>query len=70
MELKSMCCSNYRHCMDHLPAYRVPIGLEDVSKYPFLFAELIQRGYSDSDITKISRTNFLRVFEAVEKVGS
>lgn len=49
--------------------YRVPHGLEDVSKYPDLFAELIRRGYSDSDIAKISRQNFLRVFEAVEKVN-
>ena len=35
--------------------YRVPRGLEDVSKFPSLFAELIHRGYSDSDISKISR---------------
>ena len=48
---------------------RVPKGLEDVSKYPYLFAELIQRGYSDSDIAKISRNNFLRVFKEVERVS-
>ena len=47
---------------------RVPKGLEDVSKYPSLFAELIRRGYSDSDIAKIARDNFLRVFKAVEEV--
>ena len=47
---------------------RVPRGLEDVSKYPALFAELIRRGYSDSDIAQISRDNFLRVFRDVEKV--
>ena len=44
------------------------MGLEDVSKYPNLFAELIRRGYSDEDVAKISRLNFLRVFRAVEKV--
>ena len=43
-------------------------GLEDVSKYPMLFAELIRRGYSDSDVIKISRSNLIRVFKAVEKV--
>ena len=44
------------------------MGLEDVSKYPNLFAELIRRGYSDEDVGKISRLNFLRVFRTVEKV--
>ena len=48
---------------------RVPRGLEDVSKYPALFAELLSRGYSDQDIEKISRGNFLRVFKAVEDVS-
>ena len=46
----------------------MPTGLEDVSKYPGLFAELIKRGYSDSDIIKIARTNLLRVLEQVEMV--
>ena len=46
----------------------MPRGLEDVSKFPALFAELIQRGYSDSDVASIARNNFLRVFKAVEKV--
>ncbi len=45
-----------------------PKGLEDVSKYPFLFAELIRRGYTDDDVEKIARKNFMRVFQAVEKV--
>ena len=47
---------------------RVPVGLEDVSKIPALFAELIRRGYSDSDIKKIARLNLIRVFKAVEEV--
>lgn len=42
--------------------------MEDVSKFPSLFAELIRRGYSDSDVAKIARTNLIRVFKAVEKV--
>jgi membrane dipeptidase len=43
-----------------------PDGLEDVSCYPALFAELMQRGYSDEDIQKIAGLNLLRVFRAVE----
>ncbi|CAI8014227.1 Dipeptidase 1 [Geodia barretti] len=49
---------------------RVPYGLEDVSKYPALFAELLRRGYSDSDVAKVARLNIIRVFqEAEEFVG-
>ncbi len=46
----------------------VPVGLEDVSKYPALFAELISRGYSDDDLQKVARLNLIRVFSAVEEV--
>ena len=45
---------------------RVPEGLEDVSKYPNLFAELIRRGFSDDDVKKISRLNLTRVLQDVE----
>ena len=48
---------------------RVPVGLEDVSKYPALFAELISRGYSDEEVTKVARLNIMRVLGAVEKVA-
>ncbi len=44
------------------------MGLEDVSKYPALFAELIRRDYTDEDIAKIAHKNFIRVFKQVEKV--
>ena len=47
----------------------VPVGLEDVSKYPNLFAELIARGYSDDDVVKIARGNIIRAFKAVETVS-
>lgn len=47
----------------------VPVGLEDVSKYPSLFAELIERGYSDEDVWKIARLNLIRVFKDVERVS-
>jgi len=39
----------------------VVLGLEDVSTYPMLLAELLRRGYSDDDIRKIAGRNILRV---------
>jgi membrane dipeptidase len=42
-------------------------GLEDVSTYPALFAELARRGYSGTDLAKIAQGNILRVMRAVEK---
>ena len=48
---------------------RVPLGLEDVSKYPLLTAELIRREYEDEDILKILGGNVLRVMREVEASG-
>jgi membrane dipeptidase len=45
------------------------VGLEDVSKYPDLFAELIQRGWSDADLKKLAGENVLRVFAQSEQVA-
>jgi membrane dipeptidase len=45
-------------------------GLEDVSKYPDLTAELIRRGYADQDIRKILGLNILRVMRAAEQVSA
>jgi membrane dipeptidase len=47
-----------------------PVGLEDVSKYPNLIAELLRRGYSEDDIRKICGENLLRVWSEVERVAS
>jgi membrane dipeptidase len=47
----------------------VPDGLEDVSKFPDLLAELVRRGWSDRAIAKIAGNNFLRVFRAVERTA-
>ena len=44
-------------------------GLEDVSTYPALMAELLRRGYTDEDIRKIAGRNLLRVFRAAEAVA-
>jgi membrane dipeptidase len=48
----------------------VPEGLEDVSKYPALTAELLRRGYKDDDVKKIVGLNILRVMRSVEKVSA
>jgi membrane dipeptidase len=45
-------------------------GLEDVSTYPALTAELLQRGYKDDDIKKILGLNVLRVMRQAEKVAA
>ncbi|KAG8806162.1 hypothetical protein FRC18_006262 [Serendipita sp. 400] len=46
-----------------------PAGLEDVSKYPNLFAILIKRGWTIEDLSGLAGGNFLRVFEGVERVA-
>ena len=46
-----------------------PVGLEDVSTYPRLFAELIRRGWRDGDLVKLAGGNFLRVFRRTEAVA-
>jgi membrane dipeptidase len=45
-------------------------GLEDVSCYPALLAELAHRGYTRDDLKKLAGLNFLRVFRDVEKVSA
>lgn len=45
-----------------------PVGAEDVSKYPNVFAELIDRGWTEEDLAKIAGGNIIRVFKEVEKV--
>jgi len=44
-------------------------GLEDVSTFPALFAELARRGWSDSDLRKLAGENLLRVFSQAEAVA-
>ncbi len=50
--------------------FALPEGLQDVSMYPHLVAELLRRGYSEADIEKILGGNLLRVWEAVEAVAT
>ncbi len=47
----------------------LPVGLEDVSTYPNLVAELLARGYSNEDIEKILGGNALRVWSEVEAIA-
>jgi membrane dipeptidase len=47
----------------------VPVGLEDVSTYPALTAELLRRGYTDADIRKINGLNVLRVMREAERIS-
>jgi membrane dipeptidase len=49
--------------------YMVP-GLEDVSRYPYLFAELIRRGWSDAMLKKLARGNLLRTMRQAEEVAA
>jgi membrane dipeptidase len=46
------------------------VGLEDVSTYPSLFAELIRRGWSDDDLRKLAGRNVLRALRAAESTAT
>lgn len=48
----------------------LPKGLKDVSDYPNLFAELLNRGYSEADIKKIASGNIFRVWNRVNEVAN
>jgi membrane dipeptidase len=48
----------------------LPEGLEDVSGYPALLAELADRGYSVNDLARIAGLNVLRVMDEVERVAA
>lgn len=43
-------------------------GMTDVSCFPALLTELAIRGWSEADLKKIARDNFLRVFSEVERL--
>jgi membrane dipeptidase len=48
----------------------MPEGLEDVSKYPKLFEELLKDGWLEDDLRKLAGANLLRVFEQAEQVSA
>ena len=49
---------------------KTPTGLEDVSTYPALLAELLKRGYSKEEVKKVAGLNALRALRKAEQVAS
>ena len=47
----------------------VPQGLEDVSKFPDLIAELLRRGWKEPDLVKLLSGNALRVMRRAEAIA-
>jgi membrane dipeptidase len=47
-----------------------PSGLEGVGKYPALLMELMNRGWTDSDVAKLAGGNVLRVMAEAERVSA
>ncbi len=47
-----------------------PEGLDDVSTYPKLFAELIRRGWTDAELRQLAGENALRAMERTEQVAA
>jgi membrane dipeptidase len=45
-------------------------GLEDVSRFPNLVAEMLRQGIRDSDVAKVVGGNLLRVWKAVDIVAA
>lgn len=50
--------------------YELVQGLDDVSTYPLLFAELIERGWTDENLRKLASRNLMRTFFEVEQVAA
>jgi membrane dipeptidase len=48
----------------------LPEGLEDVSKYPALFAELSRRGWTERELRKLAGENVLRALTQAERVAA
>jgi membrane dipeptidase len=45
----------------------MPLGMEDASKLPKITGELLRRGYSEQNVTKLLGGNLLRVMEQTER---
>ena len=48
----------------------LPEGIEDVSRFPYLIAELLRRGYAEDDVRAIAGGNVLRVMRGAEAAAS
>jgi membrane dipeptidase len=49
---------------------RTVAGLDGVEDYPALFAELIRRGWSDTNLAKLAGGNVLRALRQAERVAA
>jgi len=48
----------------------LPEGMDDVSRFPWLTAELLRRGYSDADVARVLGGNILRVMRQAEQTAA
>jgi membrane dipeptidase len=48
----------------------LPVGLQDVSTFPALLAELSRRGWSEADLRKVAGENTLRAMAQAERVAA
>jgi membrane dipeptidase len=55
--------------LDGIGYDEAPKGMNSVSGYPLIFAELIRRGWSDEDLAKLAGGNLLRVMRKAEEVA-
>jgi membrane dipeptidase len=56
--------------LDGIDLDGAPAGMNSVSGYPLLFAELIRRGWSDQNLAKLAGGNVLRVMRETEAVAA
>jgi membrane dipeptidase len=56
--------------LDGIGFDEAPAGMNSVSGYPLLFAELIRRGWSDENLAKLAGGNVLRVMRQAEAVAA
>ena len=55
---------------DYDGVHVLPVGMEDVTGYPLLFAELLERGWSEDDLAGLACRNVLRVLRAADAVAA
>lgn len=48
----------------------LPVGLKDVSEYPNLIGELLNRGYTEAEVRKICSDNIFRVWNEVTQIAA
>jgi membrane dipeptidase len=56
--------------LDGVPYDSTPPGMNSVSGYPLLLAELVRRGWSDRDLAKLAGGNVLRALRRAEAVAA